>query len=232
VARLLVTEIVDNCRMLRQEDLDELWDFSDPVGSESRLLAAAESSEHRAELLTQVARALGLQDRFTEAAALLDSLPDDGVRVPLERGRLANSSGSPGAAIPLFRTAAENASGFLKIDALHMLAIADGDNASTWTTLALDEVDASDDARVKRWATSLHNNLGWTLHDAGDLPGALSSFEHARDAAVTDEQRHIANWTIAHTLRLLGQTTEARTLLESLDQSDPYVTEELAELDG
>jgi tetratricopeptide (TPR) repeat protein len=218
--------------MLRQEELDDLWDFSDPAGSEARLLATAKSSEHRDELLTQVTRALGLQDRFAEATALLDSLPDDGVRVPLERGRLANSSGSPGEAIPLFRTAAENANGFLKVDALHMLAIADEDNASTWTAFALDEVAASDDARVKRWATSLHNNLGWALHDAGDLAGALESFEHARDAAVTDEQRHIANWTIAHTLRLLGKTAEARSLLESLDQSDPYVTEELAELDG
>jgi len=213
--------------MLNQLDLDKLWDFGDPVASEERLRHAAESSEDRDELLTQVARALGLQGRFDEAHALLDSLPDDGVRVPLERGRLRNSAGDPAGAIPLFAEAAENAAGFLRVDALHMLAIADSDHAAEWTRKGLAEVEASSDARTKRWKTSLLNNHGWSLHDAGDLDGALAAFESARDAAVTDEQKHIANWTVAHTLRLLGRRGEARQILESLDASDPYVGEEL-----
>jgi tetratricopeptide (TPR) repeat protein len=216
--------------VLNQSELDDLWDFSDPVASEARLRVAAESSAHRDELLTQVARALGLQGRFDEAHALLDSLPNDHSRVSLERGRLYNSAGAPDKAVPLFADAAEHATGFLEIDALHMLAIADPENAASWTSQALAIVEETEDARTKRWATSLHNNYGWSLHDAGDLDGALVAFTAARDCAVTTEQEHIANWTIAHTLRLLGRTMEARALLESLDQSDPYVTEELEAL--
>ena len=190
--------------MLRQEDLDVLWDFTDPAASESRLRLAAQSSEHRDELLTQVARALGLQGRFDEAHELLDSLPNDHVRVPLERGRLHNSAGDPALAIPFFREAAEHATGFLKVDALHMLAIADQANAAEWTRAGLDAVAASDDPRTKRWATSLHNNYGWTLHAAGDLAGALRSFESALDVAVTDQQRQYAAEAIAEITEELG----------------------------
>ena len=183
--------------MLRQEDLDALWDFNDPATSEARLRSAADLSEHRDELLTQVARALGLQGKFDEAHALLDSLPNDHVRVPLERGRLHNSAGDPARAIPLFTETAEHAEAFLRVDALHMLAIADLARADEWTRAGLEAVAAADDARTKRWATSLHNNFGWTLHDAGDLAGALRSFESALDAAATDEQRQYAAEAIA-----------------------------------
>jgi hypothetical protein len=63
--------------VITQELLDELWDFGDPAGSERRLAAEAASRAHtdaeRAELLTQQARALGLQERFGAGQALLES---------------------------------------------------------------------------------------------------------------------------------------------------------------
>jgi hypothetical protein len=83
--------------VITQELLDELWDFGDPAGSERRLASEAASQAHtdaeRAELLTQQARALGLQERFDAARALLESLgqaADAAVRtrVKLEVGRL------------------------------------------------------------------------------------------------------------------------------------------------
>ena len=54
------------------------------------------------ELLTQIARAMGLQMRFDEAHALLDDaqalltpdMPQAAVRVALERGRLINTAGA------------------------------------------------------------------------------------------------------------------------------------------
>ncbi|MGL4255375.1 MAG: hypothetical protein ACRCSL_03510 [Microbacterium sp.] len=56
----------------------------------------------RAELETQVARALGLQERFDEADAVLSTTPVLSaaltVRVALERGRVRNSAGDPAAA--------------------------------------------------------------------------------------------------------------------------------------
>jgi tetratricopeptide (TPR) repeat protein len=180
---------------LSQARLDELWDFDDVAGSESRLWKELESRDpdsiEAAELRTQLARAKGLQERYAEADELLDGITHgDGVvltRVLLERGRLRNSSGRASAAIPLFEQALAAASAvgddFLAIDAAHMLAIADRARSEHWTTRALETVDETKDARAKRWAVSLHNNLGWALAESGELAGALTEFELAADAA-------------------------------------------------
>ena len=196
---------------LVQSVLDELWDFSDPAGSEARLRAAAEESTdaaYRAELETQVARALGLQERYDEADAILDAVSGDSpviaVRAALERGRLRNSSGDPDAAVPLFRAAAQQAASadlvFLRVDALHMLAIADADHADEWTTEALGVLDDATEPRTLRWRVSLHNNAGWTRFDAGDFAGAITEFEFAKDAATrwgTPEQVEWADEALA-----------------------------------
>ena len=180
---------------LSQSLLDELWDFSDPVASEARLRdAAANESDAaaRAELLTQVARALGLQERYADGDAVLDGI-DTGdsavdVRVALERGRLRNSAGDPAAAVPLFERAAQAAASarlvFLQVDALHMLAIADTARAGEWTTAALAVLDGVDDPRTLRWRVGLHNNAGWALFDAGRFGDAVAAFEASRDAAL------------------------------------------------
>jgi hypothetical protein len=180
---------------IAQTLLDELWDFSDPAASESRLRTAAEQQTDaaaRAELETQVARALGLQERYEDADAVLDRVPADSVevsvRVALERGRLRNSGGDPAAAVPLFRAAAEAAAGtedltFLQVDALHMLAIADPQHSAAWTAVALTVLDSTDDPRTQRWRVGLHNNAGWARFDAEDYAAAVSEFELAKDAA-------------------------------------------------
>lgn len=180
---------------LSQSVLDELWDFGDPPGSEARLRAAVEAQTDaatRAELETQVARALGLQERYAEADALLDTLPAlsaaVAVRVELERGRLRNSAGDPAAARPMFESAAGAAAAsdltFLHVDALHMLAIADPARASEWTARALAALEGTTDPRTRRWLVSLHNNAGWAHFDAGRPGDALAEFERARDAAM------------------------------------------------
>src|SRR3954454_14257169 len=93
----------------------ELWDFDDPAGSERRFRAAMDIAEgpDRLVLLTQVARALGLQDRYDEGHAVLDHLavdnPEVATRAALERGRLLPSSGDPDAARPHFEAAAASA---------------------------------------------------------------------------------------------------------------------------
>jgi tetratricopeptide (TPR) repeat protein len=189
--------------MIRQEWLDELWDFDDPAASEVSLRDGV------AVLQTQVARALGLQDRFTEADAVLDAV--DGVpdRVLLERGRLLNSSGNPTAAIPVF-TAAVDAAGsrFLRVDALHMLAIADPQRADEHTKAALAEVERAEDDRTRRWGVALHNNLGWTHFNDGRFDEALDEFELALEAAVaygTPAQQTYAAEAVDDTLRELGR---------------------------
>lgn len=179
---------------IAQALLDELWDFSDPAGSEARLRRAVDEqtdASDRAELETQVARALGLQERFDQAHAVLDGVDvsDDVIaaRSALERGRLYNSGGAPARAVPYFLAAADAASRaghvFLQVDALHMLAIAEPDQAEEWTAAALDVLDGVDDPRTLRWRVSLHNNAGWTHFDAGRLHEAIAAFERSRNAA-------------------------------------------------
>jgi len=198
--------------VLAQAALDELWDFADPAGSEGRLRAAAAAAPgaERAELLTQVARALGLRERFTAADAALDEAsaeaahPAVRTRVALERGRLRNSGGDAVAALPLFADAAEVAavSGleFLQVDALHMLAIAEPARADEWTDIALRVLDSVTEPRTLRWRVSLENNRGWARFDAGRTADALASFVASRDAAVrwgTPEQVSWADEAIA-----------------------------------
>lgn len=197
---------------LDQTDLDSAWDFADPAASQHRLEQAARDAADpadRAEWQTQVARALGLQDRFAEAHAVLDELttittPAVVVRVALERGRVHRSAGDPEAAVPFLRRAAEDAAAaglvFLQVDALHMLAIIDP--AGPWDDRAHAVLDHVDDPRTLRWRVGLENNRGWSSFDEGRFDDALAAFERSREAAVrwgTEQQVGWADEAIAET---------------------------------
>ncbi|ASS66113.1 MULTISPECIES: hypothetical protein [unclassified Paenibacillus] len=75
----------------------------------------SESCGYRAELLTQIARSLGLQQKFSEAEAVLDiaqtllpeSTPSAAIRYWLERGRVYNSSSRQTEALPCFVAAGQ-----------------------------------------------------------------------------------------------------------------------------
>jgi tetratricopeptide (TPR) repeat protein len=234
-------------------DFATLWDFEDPAGSEARFRAEADAAEgvERLVLLTQVARAVGLQERYAEAHTLLDGLdatssPEVGVRVALERGRLLNSSGDREAALPLFRTAVDAADAAeleaLAIDALHMVAIAaPADQRLGVNETALARARAADDPAARNWDASLLNNIGMCHVDAGDLDSALEAFEDALVALerIGDRGRIlVGRWMVAWALRLQGRTADAlaaqlalKADLDALGQTDPFVDEELALLD-
>jgi tetratricopeptide (TPR) repeat protein len=234
-----------------QARIDELWDFDDHVASEVRFRIAADAADStdRPILLTQLARALGLQGRYDEAAQLLDSLsgadPELAVRVLLERGRVLNSRGAPGEARPLFEDAlaAATDAGFehLAIDALHMVAIgAPPAEQEALNRRALDLAAGAHDPRARDWRASLLNNLGWTLFERGDHEAALALFEDALAARIEQGKPgdiQVARWCIARTLRALGRFDEALVIQQALaaehaatGTSDPYVEEELIEL--
>jgi tetratricopeptide (TPR) repeat protein len=191
--------------VITQELLDELWNFGDPAGSERRFAAEAASQAHtdaeRAELLTQQARALGLQERFAAGRALLETLgqvADAAVRtrIRLETGRLLNSAGNADEAVTEFDDAAALAQSsgllFLAIDALHMLAITDKARFREWTAQAIDRAQGAPDDRTRRWLVSLYNNLGCSYSEAGDLDQALAAFLRAQEWAErvgTEQQR-------------------------------------------
>jgi tetratricopeptide (TPR) repeat protein len=199
--------------MLDQKTLDHLWDFDNPELSEQRFREAMADEKYdadeRAELATQLGRAIGLQARFEEADALLDAIdseeePTIGIRIILERGRILNSSGHPQMAVPLFEQAAELGDHlgeeFLAVDALHMLAIADADHAEIWTRSALEYASTAHDPNTRRWMIALHNNLGRILHRSGRLTEALVEFQLAEQWAErvgTPAQRQYAREAIA-----------------------------------
>jgi len=237
--------------------LDRWWDFAHPVESEARFRAELERLPARAasrlELLTQIARAQGLDRRFDAANATLDevekTLPGKPERVAirylLERGRVYNSSGSPQKAVPLFSAALDRArtakEDFLAIDAAHMLGIAaPSEQRLEWNLEALAMAERTADARSKRWLASLYNNIGWTYHERGEYAKTLDCFERAlaaREARGDPASIRVAWWAIARAYRSLGRYDEAlaiqrRLLAETIaaDAPDGYVHEELGEL--
>jgi tetratricopeptide (TPR) repeat protein len=197
--------------MLTQQTLDQLWDFEHPEISEARFRAAMSEDrfdpDERAELGTQLGRAIGLQGRFEEADAVLDAIDGDeptvAVRVLLERGRVLNSSGHAEMAVPLLEQAAELADHlseeYLAVDALQMLAAADIAHAETWTRSALEYASTVHDDRTRRWLAALHIKLGWILHHAGRCTEAMVEFQLAEQWAArvgTPQQQKLAREAI------------------------------------
>jgi tetratricopeptide (TPR) repeat protein len=236
-------------------DIDALWDFTRPEESEMRFRAELErpalSMGHRAILLTQLARALGLRRRFDEAHTVLaeaEALVGPGpsvanVRLRLERGRVLNSAGSPDAARAHFEAALVMATGLddgLAVDAAHMLAIvAEGQEQLDWNLRALEIASTSSDPKARKWLASLYNNIGWTYHDRGEPETALGYFEAAvplRSNAGQAEPERVARWCVARCLRTLGQTERALEQQRGLEaeyaaigEPSGYVFEEIAE---
>lgn len=234
--------------------LATLWDFGDVPATEARfraLLPKAEASgdvDYLAQLLTQIARAEGLQGRFDAAHATLDRAEKlireehkvARVRLLLERGRAFRSAKQPEKALPLFERAwdlarAQGQDAFAA-DAGHMLAItATGEAAIAWAEKTIAFAAASKDAAAQRWLGPLRFNLGWTYHDRGDYEKALALFR--ADVAFREEQKapgqaRISRWAVARTLRSLGRLDEALALqreLAALPESDGYVFEEIGE---
>ena len=201
------------------------WDFNDVDASRQRFRAQLEEETTdvgRAEVLTQLARADGLQDRFAEADRLLDEAAELAggealvrARVDLERGRLRRSSGDAEASLPLFEASFEDALAipheFIAVDAAHMAAIAapEFETRMAWSERAIALAQTSDDPDVTYWLGSLFNNVGWDYFDAGEYETALDWFKRA---LAEREKRPSEADRIAHAREAVE---EARSKLET-----------------
>jgi tetratricopeptide (TPR) repeat protein len=239
-------------------DIDSRWDYDHPETTEaefSKLLPLARASgdsDYLAQLLTQVARAQGLQMRFDEAWRTLDEaeaiLTNETrvarIRLALERGRVLRSSKRVDESKPWFLEAFERARAWghdaYAVDAAHMLGIAEaGDASLLWNRKAIEIAERSADPRARRWLGSLYNNVGWTHHDAGEFETALDFFRQAlgaREAEAKENAIHVARWCVARALRSLGRIDEALGIQwdllaqgESRGEADGFVHEEIAE---
>jgi len=239
-------------------DFDAAWNYERPDETESAfraLLAEARASvvaEYLPQLLTQIARAEGLQMKFEEAwrtleeaeAAMTPATPVARVRLLLERGRVLRSSKRSEESTPFFREAWERAreakaDGFA-VDAAHMMGIVESDEASVaWNRRAIALAEESGDPKARRWLGSLYNNLAWTFHGRGDFAAALDLFEKAlaaREAEGSEHAIRTARWSFARALRSLGRVDDALRIQQSLlvageadGSPDGYVHEEIAE---
>lgn len=247
-----------NMRDAGPENIDRLWDYSNPAESETRfreLLTSTEgakNAETRVEILTQIARAQGLQRNFDDAHATLGEaellLSEDmsvgKIRIALERGRVRNSSGdAPGSRVffeQALALADEAGQDYYAVDAAHMLGIVtEPADQLTWNLRAVKMAEAASDERARMWLGPLYNNIGWSYHDLEDYESALATLQNALDwyeGNGTEQQVRIGEWSVAKILRLLGRVEEAlegqRVLadqLEAAGETDGYVFEELGE---
>jgi tetratricopeptide (TPR) repeat protein len=238
-------------------DFDALWDYSQPDQTETRfrqvLLQVPEDEPAFLELLTQIARAQGLQHKFEKAHQTLDQVERRLGKVPsrafvrflLERGRVFNSSGAPEKARPCFERALEMAKqvseDFYAVDALHMLAIvAPSEQGLELNQQAIQMAESSLQEKARTWLGSLYNNTGWSYHDLGKYAEALAIFEKAEawqsSQGRVDETR-IAQWCVGRTLRSLGLVEEALSKQTALKheweadgiERDGFVFEEIGE---
>ena len=235
-------------------DVDTYWEYSDPAASETRFREALGSArgEERLEILTQVARSLGLRKRFDEASKVLDDIEHEAggagprvrARYELERGRVYNSSGHAAEARSRFLSAWETASQAreegLAVDAAHMVAITfqGTEEALDWNSKGLAIARGSRDPKAQSLVPAMLNNSAWDLHSMKRYDEALARFREA-EAAWTErgkaQQVHVAKWSVARCLRSLGRHDEALAILGALEEEgraagkpDPYVDEEIA----
>ena len=126
---------------------------------------------------------------------------------------------------------------------MHMTAlVADPDDQVAVNLAALEVARGSRDPLARDWDASLLNNIGMTYADAGDHEAALQNFEEAlaaRERIGDVEMIRVARWMVAWSLRNLGRHADAlamqHDLKDELDadgETDPYVEEEIALLEG
>lgn len=241
-------------------NFDKLWDFSNPAATEKKfkeLIPQAESSgnlDYFFQLITQIARAQGLQKKFEDAHQTLSTIemklstqtPIAEIRYFLEKGRVYNSSKKKELAQPLFlkafELAQERAQDNLAVDAAHMVAIAETSPEAQmlWNLKALSVAETSKDPSAQDWLGSLYNNIGWTYHDSGRFEQALNMFTLGLDFREKKGELssiRIAKWSVARAHRSLMNYNEALKIqieleqeFEKVSEKDGYVFEELGEL--
>ena len=243
-SRLLVIALLTQPAMAI--DLDALWDFGDPAGSEQGFRAAMQDASRDDALLlqTQIARTYGLRGDFTTVRQVLaDIAPrlstasaEVQARYYLELGRSYASATHPAEsqtdatrqlARDAYRRAIDisTAAGLddLHVDALHMLGFVDTAPVDQlkWARAALAVAEASSQPAALRWAASLHNNIGYALHEQGELAAALDEFEIAlklREQRGDAEPIRIARWMIAWTLRGMQRYDDALAMQLALER--------------
>jgi len=103
------------------------------------------------------------------------------------------------------------------VDAAHMIAITgDPEERFDWAEKAIDMAERSG---MQGWLGPLWNNLGWDYVDAGRYDEAREALEKAREyhyMGTAPIPKLIADYSVAHLMRLQGQLDEAREAMNTV----------------
>ena len=238
-----------------------MWDFSDPLASEKNFREKMKKHSNSAfevwELQTQVARALGLQEKFFQAFQVLDSIQAGleyapvceskdlvGIRYNLERGRILLLTEKIEDSIRYFRFAyklAMKISAYdLSIDAIKMLLNLTSVNERI--DLGLKGISIA----TERGNENLYSSIGELATGVGqaylenkEYQKAIEQFMHARDIfskLIDAENARTSRRSICIAQRGLGNYKEAllelrmqEEWLKKSDNLDGIVFQEIAE---
>ncbi len=241
-------------------DIDTMWEYTDPATTAKKFMELVPtarisgSPSYYLQLLTQIARAEGLQGKFDDARTTLrevekemsGEMPVVFIRYHLEFGRILNYSGNHEKAKPHFLQAWETAKTtgeeYFAVDAAYMMATAETDpeRQLKWSLEALDTAENATQHKAKNWLGPLYNNIGWIYHSRNEFEKALEYFRKnlkwRRDR--NDEKGAInARWSMGKALRSMNKLEEALEIQKELAQEieqkqmkpDGQVFEEIAE---
>jgi len=103
------------------------------------------------------------------------------------------------------------------VDAAHMVAISgDPDEKFEWAEKG---IDMAEKGGMTRWLGPLWNNLGWDYVDAGRYGEAREALVRAREyhyAGENELPKLIADYSVAHVTRLLGDLDQAETGMKTV----------------
>lgn len=221
-------------------DVDGFWRLGHWTESEARIRSRlspnwmTEKTAENVELLSQLARAQGLQGSLPQAKATLESArqilaelkdePRAKLRYLLEHGRLLCLGMNPAKAhdsfVQAWTLANETKHTFFAIDAALMLsAVRPPKFQNEWLQNALSLAQNAQDRDSKLWLDHLYMLNGWHEFDFRHYEKALASFERALEESLnSSEESHTFPylWSKARVLRALGRNEDALTIQNNL----------------
>lgn len=220
------------------ENFDDVWRLGYPAAVEKKLyeiLPQAESKDTSVylQILSQIALAQALQQKFDQAHATLDETkvlitPEYALaqaRILLERGRVFQQQGNIPQALHYFKQSFElskkHSFDYHTVNAAHMIAIVIGavEDRIRWNQLAIEMATHTHNKRAHAWLGSLYNNLGRNYIDAQEYDKALAEFQKALELRIQEGYApnvRVARWSIGNALRLLGRFDEALDIQKNL----------------
>lgn len=226
------------------QDLDQLWNPADVVGSEVAYRALLPEGQkltgrdrcYLIDLYSLIGRSQALQEKYADARLSLDAaealLEEEQAVYPvsarirwlIEKGRLHILAKTPSQAKGYFSEAwtlsINSAEDYFAVEIAQLLAATEPRKTQQkWLSRAIEIAESSPLPKAKRWLGGLYTSLGWKLYDLRQFESSLSAFQTAlryHKAQGTPREAFVAQWSIGKILRAIGKTEEALSIQKAL----------------